>query len=157
MNTESPKEQFRQLKFMYHAVIILYIVLTVVIAIIYSRGIPGWMVNKETAYILNTIIIMVTVAAIPAGYYLYSQKTKEPSKYGSFSEKLRIYRKFTLIRFALFDTAGFCSLVVYFLTCSKQPMYLLLIVIILFLINKPTEQRFVNDFQITEEEAGMLD
>jgi len=147
---------FRQLRFMYHAVIIIYIALTAIISIIYSRNIPNWNVGKETASVLNSVLIMVAIATIPLGYYLYSQKTRNPAGYPSFNDKLKIYRRYTLIRFGLFDTAGFCSLVTYFLTGSQQPMYLLLIIIILFLINKPTVEKFTEDFKLSEEEADML-
>ncbi|MCX6257193.1 MAG: hypothetical protein NTW49_04745 [Bacteroidia bacterium] len=146
MMSTDQEDVFRNLKLVHYVAVCMLVLSALAVSIAFAMGAHVLVADKQTVYVLNTVVILVTVALIPSGYYFYNKYSKELSGKGTPEEKLAGYRKGVITRFVLFDLAGLSSLVIYALTNSQQSLYFILIIIVLFLINLPTETRFKTDF-----------
>jgi len=100
--------------------------------------------------------VVAVIGFIPLGYFLYGAKCKQSSNLNTLDEKLILYRTATMLRLMLFESGGFISLIAYFLTGSNQYVVLLGIVLIAFLINKPSKHRAISDLQLNEQESNIV-
>ncbi len=103
--------------------------------------------DAELEYILSTTALLISIASIPLGYYLYSQKAKEAIRISNNDEKIEIYRSALILKLALFEVAGFFNLIVFYLSQNKQSLIVFALVITVFLINRPSITNYYNNFE----------
>lgn len=96
------------------------------------------------------------LAAIPGGYYFYTNKIKQNRSYFSVKEKYKIYFTAVIIKYVIFEFAGIISLVAFLVTEQTEPLYMFAITIIAVLINMPSSFRFKKDFDIRDKKAESL-
>ena len=100
--------------------------------------------NIEPDKLLNLTYLSYFSAGIliALAYMIYKNIVKKSSKTSDFQE----YYKAVLIKLLLFELAGIVSLYVYFMSDKVEILYVLGIIIIIFLINMPSESDFYRDF-----------
>ena len=96
------------------------------------------LLNAELEYILSTTALLISIASIPLGYYIFSAKAKQATQLSGIDKKIDAYRNAIIIKFALFETAGLFNLIVFYLSQNKQSLMVFALVIIIFLINRPS-------------------
>jgi len=103
-------------------------------------------IEAELNYILNTSGLLISIAAIPLGYYIFSLKSKQCLAENNLDKKLELYKSAKIIKYATFELAGLMNLIVYALTTSKQSLLIFVVVLIIFFINKPSENNYHENF-----------
>lgn len=104
-------------------------------------------VDKELEYILSTSALLVSIAAIPLGYYLFSSKAKQSVLVSDDAEKLSLYETSIITKLAIFEFAGFANLIVFLLTKNQQSLIIFAVVIVIFLINRPSSSNYLDNFE----------
>ncbi len=140
----SVKQQINQLTIIYIAMILGQIFFLVIIFFIFKQNGTGFDI-PEAKYVFTYLAPLLTIGAIPAGYFLYSRQCKNGANLESIEQKFNTFRTASIIKYALFEFAGMINLLAYMFTYSQQFIFLFLIVIVIFLINKPSESRFNSD------------
>lgn len=103
--------------------------------------------EAETSYIINTSALLISIAAIPGGYFLFSQKGKQAQESTNEELKIEHFRIATILQLTTFELAGIANLLAFFLTRSQQSLFIFAIVVIIFLMNKPGEQKYLDNFE----------
>jgi hypothetical protein len=98
------------------------------------------------------------IVALPGGYYIYEKFIQRKSD--SVERNMQTYKTALILKYALFEFAGFFSVVVYLLSGKTESIYMAAIVLAAFLINKPSENSFRKAFSNepdSEESASVID
>ena len=148
MQTDKNKlsETIKTLNIIYLAFLFGQLMLAALIVVLHGNETNVSELNSETNYIINTIALLISIIAIPTGYYLFSQKEKQSQKIDNEDQKIEIFRNATIIKLATFEFAGFVNLIAFFISQSQQSMYIFSIVIVVFFLNKPSKQKFYDSF-----------
>jgi hypothetical protein len=149
---EKVKESVKQLNIIYLALIAGQIMFfAVVIFLLWQQGalLKG---PQDFKNIMNYVALLFTFSSIPLGYFVYNQQCKQGINLTSIDEKLIRYRTASIIKYALFEGANFVNILALFFTNGQTFIMLFLIMIIVFLINKPSENRF--NIDLWEEQSN---
>jgi hypothetical protein len=99
---------------------------------------------------LNAIYLYISIisifALIPAAYFVYGLYSKKGKKTESETEKLNLYRKAFVYRIAFIEFAGILPLMSFYFSKNIQCLFMAAIPIVVFLMCKPSETRFKDDF-----------
>ncbi|MCF8370904.1 MAG: hypothetical protein K9H64_04730 [Bacteroidales bacterium] len=116
------------------------------VILIYSDMVSPEM-DAETQYIINTSALLISIIAIPAGYYLYSLRGKHAQSISNEDQKIEIFRNITILKLATFELGGMANLLAFLICQSQQSLFIFAIVIIVFLLNKPSQQKYFENFE----------
>ena len=108
--------------------------------------------SGDVENLMTTALYILTLINIPLGYYLHTKKLKSILHLENLDEKLMRYRESFLIKLLLFESITMFSLVIFLLYSNYQSFIVVAIVIVLFLINKPTEFIIKNELELEYEE-----
>ena len=99
--------------------------------------------------IFTFIVPMVGLTSMFASKILYTQNILKVQQTDSISEKLKKYRSFKIISWAILEGAALFSLVAFFLTANYLYVAVFIFVYGFFLFIRPSKEGFVLDMQIT--------
>jgi len=102
--------------------------------------------DKEINAIFSYISIFSILTLLPAAYYIYGLKKKKGKKKESESQKFELYRNAFVFKIALIESAGLPALMSYYFSKQIQFLMMAAIPILIFLISKPRETHFIEDF-----------
>lgn len=71
-------------------------------------------------------------------------------------QKMDAYRGATVLRFMLLDGAAFAQLIAFFLTENRIFLPIAVVVATLFLLYRPTMERFIKDMELNQVEAQVM-
>lgn len=112
----------------------------------------------DSFHYLSYFSYLMVIVALPGGYYLYEKTVKR--KADTLQRNMQIYRTALILKYALFEFAGFFSVVVYLLSGKTESIYMAAIALAALLINKPSEssfrKAFINDSE-SEQSASIID
>lgn len=140
-------ETVKALNTIYLALLFGQLMLGALFIILMNYYLPISEINKETDYIINTTALLLTILAIPAGYYFFSQKGKQAQSISNDDEKIEIFKNATILKLATFELAGLANLIAFFVSQSQQSMLFFAIIIIVFFLNKPGQQKYFDNFE----------
>ena len=141
------KEILKSLNVVYLAFLFGQLMLGAVFVILMNYYAHAETLNKETEYMVSTSALILSLIAIPLGYYLYSQKGKQAQTIINEEEKIESFRAATILQLATFGVAGVANLIAFFFTHSQQSLIIFAIVMIIFLLNKPNEHKYFDNFE----------
>ena len=136
----------KKLNIIYFAQVAGLLFMVAVFGILRMNGLISFEPTNEQDYIINTIALLFSIIAIPLGYYIFSLKGKQCTTTKDEATKLDLYRSAKIIKFSLFELAGFLNIIAFGLSGSKQSLLFFAVVMIIFIINKPGENNFLEYF-----------
>jgi len=92
------------------------------------------------------ISYIVAIAAVPVVFKIYDIFKNKSIKEKDLEAKLQKYQSAFILKAAIFEFAGILLLVAFYLNGIYEPLYMFAIIIIAFLFNKPSVNRFNDDF-----------
>ncbi len=105
---------------------------------------------------LNIVFMFVTpvvvLASILASKFIYTKQITEFDKSSSLAKKMVSYRKTNIIKLALLEGANIFNISVMIITASYFFAALFVILIILFLLNRPTKEKFIMDYEVSADD-----
>jgi len=105
---------------------------------------------------LNIVFMFVTpvvvLSSILASKFIYTKQITEFDKSSSLAKKMVSYRKTNIIKLALLEGANIFNISVMIITASYFFAALFVILIILFLLNRPTKEKFIMDYEVSADD-----
>lgn len=109
---------------------------------------------------LNTMFMFITpivvLASILASKFIYTKQVTEFDKSLSLENKLVSYRTANIIRLALLEGANIFNVSIMIITANYFFAALFIIIIALLFINRPTKEKFIMDYEVSEDDALKL-
>lgn len=103
--------------------------------------------NAETNYIISTSGLLLSIGLIPLSYFIFNQKAKSSREAKTDQQKLEIFRTASILRLSLIELIGFINIILFMFTGSDQNVIILVIVLLVFFLSKPSEYQYYNEFE----------
>ena len=152
----SAKNIFKTINLVYKALFLGMIVFLVTASLLVSNagaimeGDPFW------AQTLKIIAIGLAVVIIPTAYSLPQKLMRKISKELSLEEKLTRYQSALIIRFALTEGLGIMATIFFLLTADNDLLMLFAIILLFYIISRPTPFKAATDLELSETEKHEL-
>ena len=108
----------------------------------------------------NTIFMFITpvvvLSSILASKFIYSKQVAEFDKSLSLENKLVSYRTANIIKLALLEGANIFNISIMIITANYFFAALFIIIIALFFFNRPTNEKFIMDYEVSADDALKL-
>lgn len=109
---------------------------------------------------LDTILLIAapisTAALLLISHRLFTSRLQSAKKLEKLYERMEAYRGAIVLRFLLLDGAIFLQIIAYLLTENKLFVVLSVVVITMFMLYKPSPQRFTKEMELSELEAEVI-
>ncbi|HEX7356439.1 MAG TPA: hypothetical protein VF270_01870 [Ignavibacteriaceae bacterium] len=109
---------------------------------------------------MNTVFMFITpvvvLSSIIASKYIYTKQVTEFDKSLPLVNKMTSYRTATIIKLALLEGANIFSISIMIITASYFYAALFLIITALFFLNRPTKEKLIMDYEISDDDALKL-
>jgi hypothetical protein len=113
--------------------------------------------NKEGFGGLNTIFMFITpvvvLSSILASKFIYTKQVTTFDKNLLLENKLVSYRTANIVRLALLEGANIFNISIMIITANYFFAALFIIIISLFLLNRPTKAKFILEYEISADDA----
>jgi FtsH-binding integral membrane protein len=157
MNTElNARKVFQNTHRIYGILFLTMIVFLVAASLIVSNMGPLLQEDPSMFHILKYIAIGVPIVAIPIAYSYPQKLISRISPELGFPEKLMEYEGALFIRFALVEGAAILVSIFFMLTGDTNLMMVLAIILLFFILSRPTPFKAATDLGLTEDEKAEL-
>ena len=106
---------------------------------------------------LNTILMFITpvviLSSILASKFIYTKQVTMFDKNLSLENKLVSYRTANIVRLALLEGANIFNISIMIITANYFFAALFIIIIALFLLNRPAKAKFILEYEISADDA----
>ena len=113
--------------------------------------------DPELALILRYVLFVLLPIGVGAGYFIFKQWMNTISTALSLREKLMKYQTAVLIRSGCFEMPGLFGAVATLITGDLSFLLFTAIVIILFLLLRPTLYTITTDMNLSQKERAILE
>lgn len=96
---------------------------------------------------------VVVVSSIIASKFIYSKQVTNVDKKLSLENKLVSYRTANIVRLALLEGANIFNISIMIITANYFFAALFIIIIALFVLNRPTKAKFILEYEISANDA----
>jgi MFS family permease len=103
------------------------------------------------------IVPVFFLGQMVASKIVISKKLKLARSKETLKEKLFEYRSITIIRLAMLEGVAFFSIICFLLTVDYIFLVFIGLIMILFVINKPTKEKLVEELQLKKDEQSQLE
>ncbi len=109
---------------------------------------------------LDTVLLVAaplsSMALLLVAHRLFQGRVKAAQGAAKLFEKMDAYQSATMLRFLLLDGAAFIQLIAFFLTENRIFLPITLVVATLFMLYRPTMDRFIRDMALNPVEAKVM-
>lgn len=116
---------------------------------------PPEVVDNTSSFssILLLLSICLSVAGIFGGNVLYKKTVEKALIQPTAEQKLETYRGGLIMKYAMLEGPCLLAIIAYFLTGNMQFMYMAGLLIIIFIINKPSKDKIATELQLSGQEV----
>jgi hypothetical protein len=150
------KQYFQTLSILHGALTMGQVIFLMLLVYLHTSG-NAQPADAMFATLLMYLVPAVALLAFSAGSFLYRTRINALKSLTSLSEKLNSYRAVMIIRLAVWEGASMFSLVAYFLTGSNLFVVISVIYVLLFIIVRPTAEKFSFELELSPEEKALLE
>lgn len=112
--------------------------------------------DMQMAHIVNAVLIFSLIALAPVSYLVPQRMIGTIGQDLSLTDKLLRYRKPMIVRFVTMNTAGLLIAVGFFLTATPHLIYLQVVIMLFFIIYKPSRFKIASDLKLNDREKEQL-
>lgn len=152
----SAKNIFKTINLVYKALFLGMIVFLVTASLLVSNAGAIMEADPFLAQTLKIIAIGLAVVIIPTAYSLPQKLIRKISKELSLEEKLTRYQSALIIRFALTEGLGVMATIFFLLTADNDLLMLFAIILLFYIISRPTPFKAATDLELSETEKHEL-
>ncbi|HSD63015.1 MAG TPA: hypothetical protein VLB50_04425 [Ignavibacteriaceae bacterium] len=145
---------FRQIRIIFFALIAGQLFYCIVA--LYLTGNDFILTENDYGAFIGFIVPIIIVILVLASKYLYKRLISAQVKEASLYDKIISYRTNNIIKFALLEAANLLSITFYLLTGDFLYIGLFLIILALNFIYFPGKEKFMTDFELTQEDLEKL-
>lgn len=150
------KQYFQSLSILHAALTMGQVMFLMVLVYLHTSGMASE-ADALFATLLMYLVPAVALLAFSAGSFIYRTRITALKTLSSLSEKLNGYRAIMIIRFAVWEGASMFSLVAYFLTGSNLFIVISVAYVLLFIIVRPTAEKFAFELELSSEEKILIE
>ena len=156
MQEKHPKDLLRNLSFFYWVMLLSLVTFIVASAIYINKLGPALGIDPQAHYIVNITVILLIIVIAPISYILPQKMIAAIDRSLPLEEKLIRYRLPLFVRYFFMDTAGFSIAVGFILTGNTNLILMQAIVMLFFIIYKPTPFKIAADLELNDNEKQKL-
>jgi hypothetical protein len=156
MKEQKPRDIIRSISFLYWAMLLGLVTFIVVTSLFVSNVGEIIISDPHTAFILKTVLILILIAIAPISYLVPQRQINRIEKDQKLTAKLAAYHRASLIRFALMNSSGILIALGFMLTANTNLIFLQAVVILFFLIYKPSPFKIASDLELDEKERQQI-
>lgn len=108
--------------------------------------------DAYSVYLIKTILVFLLIVLAPTSYLWPQKLIQRIDKQLPLDQKLTLYRSAQTIRFAAMNSAGVFIAIGFMLTGETNLMYMQVIVLLFFIIYKPSPFKTASDLELDENE-----
>ncbi len=134
------------------------VILAIVICSLVVKNTGGVLegADREFTEMLKYIAMLIFLLHVPVAYILPQKSVKKIDKDVSLNEKLVLYHKAMVLRYALLSSAVIFVCIVFCLIVDTNLIYIAAMGLVFFLIGKPNPFKTASDLGLTDEEKQQL-
>lgn len=150
------KEFFNSLNILHLALIVG--VLMFMIVAIYLNFSETKVVESDDSFsfTLQVTALVLTVSSLTLGSFITKKRLTDAQKIESFTEKIGMYRGIMVLKYALIEGPALACTVFYLITGDFIFLALGLIMLFLFVLNRPTKEKAILDLDLKGEERERI-
>lgn len=156
MQEIKPRKIIRNISFLYWANLLGLVTFIVITSLYVSNVGKAIITDPQQDYILKTVLILLLIVIAPISYLVPQNKIKKIAKDQKLVIKLATYQSASLIRFILMSMAGILVALGFMLTANTNIIFLQAVVILFFLIYKPSPFKIASDLELEEKERQQI-
>ncbi len=156
MEKQKPRDLIRSISFAYWAILLGLVTFIVVTSLFLSNVGETVITDPQTVFIIKTTLIFILIVIAPVSYLIPQKQINRIDKSLNLIEKLRFYYTASIIRFVAMNTAGVIIAVGFMLTADTNLIFLQAVVLLFFIIYKPTPFKIASDLELDEKERQQI-
>ncbi len=157
MNTTNTNTYLSQLKIFHYAFSLEIIFLGLIVMYLVQSGITNIQLGSSVEQILIALLLILFLLVIPLGNNLLKKKLTQIREKSSLEEKKISYRNLYILMLAVLDGCAVLDIVVFLISRNYNILLLVLFVLILLFLKRPTKDRIIDDLALDKEQAAFLD
>lgn len=154
---QSSKQFFTVLGIIHLAMLMGQVMFLGVTFFILNENGPSLGDDFESMALLQIGIAGVIIMGLFGGNFLFKQQLVAAREKNTLGEKLNTYRTACIMRFALLEAPAILCIVAFMLTGNYFFAVVSAVVILVFLMNRPTKSKLILDLELSGEEKAILD
>jgi len=148
-----PRMAYRTLRVIFYALNTGLLVFFMVGVYLNDMQIPGFSQEIDILTIVNVLLL----GAIPAGYTISSRKMDAIDPADSFQKKFEQFQTAMILRWAMIEGTALFSIVGLILLQDAKQLVLFVLCILVLSLNTVTREKVIRQAKLNAEEAKMLD
>ncbi len=156
MEDRNIKVILRSIALLYWGMFLSLIVYILVSSIYVSNAGAVGNLDPQINYIIATLLIFSLIVLAPVSYLLPQRQIAKIDSGLFLAEKLLFYRKAMFVRFLTMNAAGFLVALGFLITGSTNFILVEVIVLLFFIIYKPSPFKIAADLELNEREKEKL-
>lgn len=150
----NPKENFK-INFIIYFTLLAGLILFALLAYFFPRGQEVGL-NESLLNIFTYIVPTFAVFEIFLSQFVYNKFIQQIQTKATLFDKIGKYRTAKIISWALLEGAALFSVIAFIITRSSFFYIVLFVILIAFILSKPSLDEFLNDFRIEGNEGTEL-
>ncbi len=156
MEEQKPRDIIRKISFLYWAMLLGLVTFIVVTSLFVSNVREVIISDPHTAFILKTVLIFILIVIAPISYLLPQRQINRIEKDQKLTAKLAEYHTASLARYMLMNSAGILIALGFMLTANTNLIFLQAVVLLFFIIYKPTPFKIASDLELDKKERQQI-
>jgi hypothetical protein len=157
MKPQQLKEILRSINLIYWGIFLTTVMFIVIGAVYVSNAGSLPDADPQRNYIITTLLVFALMVIAPVSYAIPQKLIRKIDVNLELAGKLIAYRKATFIRLALMELAAILIALGFMATGNTNLVYVQVIVLLFFMIYKPTPFKIASDLSLSAEERKFLD
>ena len=151
------REYFQSLTILHAALLSGQVIMAVIFYFFFNANQPPVTGREATGQMEVYLIGGLMIVGVLASSQLFNTRLQKVKNEESLSAKLAGYRSASILRYALLEAPSIAAIVMYMLTNNLLLLIFAGMIVILFLIYRPTKERVVTDLELSPSEQAKLD
>lgn len=147
---------YKSLTILFYAFFAGMLVFAAIAFFLVSTGTMGDSSDTSLTSIMLLLAICAAVGGVFGGNLLYKRTVQQALTKADIKEKLETYKSAAVLKFALIEGPCLFAIIAYMLTGNVQFLYLIALLLIVFLLQKPSKDKMAIDLELNEVEKQML-
>lgn len=149
------KEYFRALQIIY-AALIAGQVLFGLIAVLVLKNSGAFIAEVDILKIFSILVPVVVVAGIAGSHFVFRSRLLKLKALKEIKEIMPQYRAALVVRYAFLEGPSFLSILSYLMTGNSFFLIVAALIIVLFLMLKPSRERAVNELALNPDNEKLI-
>ena len=148
-----PRQAYRLLRMIFYAMNTGLLVFFIVGIYLNDMSVPGFSQDVDILTIVNLLLLV----SIPAGYTLSARKIAAIEKADPFSRKFEQYQTAMIIRWAMIEGVALLSIVGLIILQDAKQLIIFILCIVVLSMNSVTRDKVIRGAKLNAEEARALE